>query len=290
MTYPKVLSMQRLCKYSEFGPTLFDMLTPMDLRAFQYAFGITLTRRQTEKYMQLWRQFFSNKDWIYYMLELGLKATLVGADLIMLINLIRNPYYLKARRVMHINLALHWCKGWHNHDSLVRFLAIAENLIPVLKSTNMGHYTWSDVGVNCEPLWGYTGTTYSLPAPTCCTIELDVRIITTYFSIEEDYNFALHTKIPDGLIISAQSASKAMQTWKDTEVLCRELQKDQGNLRGGVWLDMLDPIHMYAYVLRGMPKLMPALAMRESTPTEMGTEIMWHYMNLDCTNMLISRF
>jgi hypothetical protein len=50
--------------------------------------------------------------------------------------------------------------------------------------------------------------------------------------------------------------------------------------------DTLNPIHIYKYVLRGMPNSMPALAMRESTPTEMGAEVMWHYMNLDCTNML----
>jgi hypothetical protein len=87
-----IANMRMLCYRSEFGPTLFDMLTPLDLRSFQYAFGITLTERQMDMYMPLWRQFFVSRDFISYMRGRGYKSLIAGRHIGELVDMIMHPY------------------------------------------------------------------------------------------------------------------------------------------------------------------------------------------------------
>ena len=50
-----------LCYNSEFGPTLYDMLTPVEIASFVCATFISLTTVQVHKYMQIWRLFFTSR-------------------------------------------------------------------------------------------------------------------------------------------------------------------------------------------------------------------------------------
>lgn len=101
------LSMHMLCTLPDFGDQLFDLLTPVDLSAFLYAFNITITKTQSRKYMQFWRQLFTDKSWLQWILSHGYEVSVVGNDLITMMNWVRNPSLMNlGRRKLHLDLNL----------------------------------------------------------------------------------------------------------------------------------------------------------------------------------------
>jgi hypothetical protein len=106
----KIECMRMLCCNSQFGPTLFDMITPVDLRSFQYAFGIKLTETQVDKYMVVWRQLFVTRSPFDYLESRKFWVSLTGPYLDELEKLIRNPYVRRSpNKPMTANLFL--CKS-----------------------------------------------------------------------------------------------------------------------------------------------------------------------------------
>jgi hypothetical protein len=87
-----VYSMRTLCCNSDFGPMLFDKLTPVDLRSLHFAFGIPLTAKQIQKYMVVWRQIFVDDSFFAYLMLRGFEVSLVTPHLSALVRSIRDPY------------------------------------------------------------------------------------------------------------------------------------------------------------------------------------------------------
>ncbi|KZM26466.1 hypothetical protein ST47_g2209 [Ascochyta rabiei] len=103
-------SMRLLCAASEFGTQLFELLTPVDLSAFLFAFNITTTKKESRRYLQFWRQIFTDKAWMLWMLSQGYDVSFVGNDLITMIDWVRNPGSMNAgRRKLYLDLHLVSC-------------------------------------------------------------------------------------------------------------------------------------------------------------------------------------
>lgn len=100
-------SMRMLCATPEFGDQMFDFLTPVDLSALLYAFDISITKKQSQKYMQLWRQIFTDRSWLLGILSHGFEVSLVGNDLITMMNWVQNPNLMNLeRRKLYLDLNL----------------------------------------------------------------------------------------------------------------------------------------------------------------------------------------
>ncbi|KAF2633024.1 hypothetical protein BU25DRAFT_406292 [Macroventuria anomochaeta] len=103
-------SMRMLCATPDFGAQLFELLTPLDLSALLYAFNIPTTKKQSRRYMQFWRQIFTDKGWMLWILSHGFKVSFVGNDLITMMNWVRNPGLMNAgRRKLYLDLNLVSC-------------------------------------------------------------------------------------------------------------------------------------------------------------------------------------
>ncbi|KAF1363089.1 hypothetical protein EJ07DRAFT_152606 [Lizonia empirigonia] len=103
-------SMRMLCATPEFGDQLFDLLTPVDLSASLYAFNISLTKKQSQRYMQFWRQLFTDKSWLLGIQSHGFEVSIVGNDLITMMNWVRNPSLMNSgRRKLYLDLHLVSC-------------------------------------------------------------------------------------------------------------------------------------------------------------------------------------
>lgn len=100
-------SMRILCSTVDFGAQLFDSLTPIDLSAFLHAFGVTLTKTQSRRYMQFWRQIFTTKSWMLWMVSRGIEVSFVGNDLSTMMDWVRHPGSMnKGRRKLYLDLSL----------------------------------------------------------------------------------------------------------------------------------------------------------------------------------------
>lgn len=103
-------SMRMLCTTPDFGDQLFGLLTPLDLSAFLYAFNTSITRKQSRIYMQFWRQIFTDKSWLLWILSHGFEVSFVGNDLITMVNWVRNPGLMnRGRRKLYLDLNLVSC-------------------------------------------------------------------------------------------------------------------------------------------------------------------------------------
>lgn len=110
MVYSTVETMRIVCTNSQFGPTLYDMLTPVDLRSLQFAFGIHLTHKQTSTYMRFWRQAFVSMKWFEPMRDEGFKLMLTGRCLRTFVELVKDPYnHVRKSSPMRMDLIL--CVG-----------------------------------------------------------------------------------------------------------------------------------------------------------------------------------
>lgn len=100
-------SMRMLCSTVDFGAQLFESLTPIDLSAFLHAFGVTLTRTQSRKYMQFWRQIFTDQSWMLWMLSHGVEVSFVGNDLATMMERVRHPGSSNnGKRKLYLDLGL----------------------------------------------------------------------------------------------------------------------------------------------------------------------------------------
>jgi len=106
-TLTSLAYLRRLCYSTPFGLSLYSMLKPTDLSAFLHAAMLSLNEAQIRRYMPLWRQFFPNPDWLVSMAELQFSIMLVGADLLLLSDMIRDPTnrtYADKRMQVELNL------------------------------------------------------------------------------------------------------------------------------------------------------------------------------------------
>jgi hypothetical protein len=100
-------SMRSMCATPDFGDQLFDMLTPVDLSALLSAFDMVISNTQSKKYMQLWRQFFTDNRWMLQMISLGFEVSFVGNDIVTIMNWTRNPTLMDGkRRQLYLDLRL----------------------------------------------------------------------------------------------------------------------------------------------------------------------------------------
>lgn len=102
--------MRMLCATPEFGDQLFNLLTPVDLSASLHAFNISITKKQSQRYMQFWRQLFTDKSWLLWIQSHGFEVSVVGNDLITMMNWVRDPSLMNSgRRKLYLDLHLVSC-------------------------------------------------------------------------------------------------------------------------------------------------------------------------------------
>ena len=128
-------TLHMLCATPDFGNQLFELLTPLDLSAFLHAFDISLTRRQHQRYMQFWRQIFTDKSWMLWILSHGFEVSFAGNDLLTMMDWERNPRLMNAgRRKLYLDMQL------VSYVASRKYLLLSEENLEVATSEKKKHF------------------------------------------------------------------------------------------------------------------------------------------------------
>ena len=107
MVRSTIENMRMLCYNSDFGRSLFDALSPVDLKSFMLAFMIELTDVQMSKYMLVWRQLFTDRSFLRYMESRKFKVMIAGANMLSVSKaLMTKGTYVRPAFPLHMSMFL----------------------------------------------------------------------------------------------------------------------------------------------------------------------------------------
>lgn len=262
-------AMATLCHSAEFGPMLFDTLTPVDLISFMRAFRIKLTKKQMQKYMALWRQIFVDIDWAEKLVKDKCTVSLVGADLAMLVEWIRNPFMDKcSKRVLHIDVLVDpdTCKDWESRDHPEIMGLCPTTATSALMRDSVRLLMKEDVS------WApYVGS--------CDNTNLPMFVVSVMTKAAD-----LHSRGEDRRIRVDQNLSLAWQSWRHEPP-----QEVPGvYITGALYFDALDIKGMYTYVQQGISVDMPMLTTTPRDIYENMTALTYREPS-NCAAMILAR-